>query len=128
MAEAATYGGGSVGRPRVQPGPAGGFQIHPRNRRVDSSCVLAEVFSSGPAARYLVLDFSGDEPPARPISRRGTGSVIRGVRVIHGVLPGHDLRPNLPHAGNVAAVSLREICFKARHRTWFMPHCDWNAD
>ncbi len=67
---------------------------------------LQKIFPSCSAIGYLVLDLSGDELPARPLSRRRPGSVLRRVRVVHGVLSGHDLRPDLPHARNAAAVSL----------------------
>ena len=42
----------------------------------------------------------------RSVSRRRTGSDVRGVRAVHGVLPGGDFRPDLPHAGDAAAIPL----------------------
>ena len=51
-----------------------------------------------------------------------------GVRALHGVLSGGDLRADLPPARHAAAVSLGRACAAQRRDARNQPHCDRRAD
>ncbi len=71
LAEATTYSGGVVGRPRVQPGSAGDLQIHPGDCGFNSACVPAKFshlalplgisFWTFQAMSYLLDLYRGEE-------------------------------------------------------------------
>ncbi len=75
---------------------------------------LQTLLPSGSSARHLLLDLPGDELPARPLPRRGTRSDIHRVRALHGVLPGRNLRSDMPAARYAAAVPLRSASIGRR--------------
>src|SRR5208283_707932 len=128
MASAEAFPACPVDRYSPQPGAVGQLQVPAGNCCRHAFLLAGEVCPPCSASRDLVLDLPGYELSLRSLPRRGTRSVLRGVRALHGVLSGGHLRADLSHARNAAAISLGGPATTERHRAWTQPHRHGRVD